>query len=161
MAEARVRGRNSLKRIALLALVAACGGTTEPTTMNFTAVLAGSYEVPPRDTRAQGVASLTISGDRLLYHITASGFAAPLILGSIHVGSPATAAGPIIVPFTIIAQSGTVASGEVDLTNPVSYNTLTISGDSLRSLLNAGLTYVNLFTPAYPGGEIRGQVARQ
>jgi hypothetical protein len=159
MAEVRARG---LERTALILGVVAllsCGGSTEPTDARLTATLTGSHEVPPNNSKAEGSAVITLVGRRLTYTITGSGLSAPVILGNIHVGSPGTV-GPIIVPFTIAGQAGTIASGEVDLSQPVSYNTLTLSGDSLRALVVNGYTYVNLFTSSYPGGEIRGQILR-
>ena len=67
----------------------------------------------------------------------------------------------MIVPFTIIAQSGTVAAGSIALRLPIAQGNITISGDSLRALFDAGLAYVNLYSAAYPDGEIRGQILRQ
>jgi len=121
------------------------------------ATLRGASEVPANATAASGTAQLTISGQTLTYDVTAAGFSTPLVVAHLQIGASGTV-GPVIVPFDILAQSGTIAHGTVDLSKPVSYNTLTISGDSLRSLLGLGLTYVNLHTAAYPGGEIRGQV---
>ena len=40
--------------------------------------------------------------------------------------------GPVIVPFTILAQAGTVASGSIDLSAPITQGNITISGDSLQ-----------------------------
>jgi hypothetical protein len=39
--------------------------------------------------------------------------------------------------------------------------TATVSGDSLKTLLDAGQLYVNVHTVANGGGEIRGQIAKQ
>jgi hypothetical protein len=54
-----------------------------------------------------------------------------------------------------------VASGTIDLNQPISNGSSSISGDSLLTLLNAGLLYTNVHTAANPGGEIRGQITRQ
>lgn len=145
--------------LALVLAGTACSSTV-PTRASYTATLTGARETPSNTSSATGAATLNIDGSTLSYSVTASGFATPLVVGHIHIG-PAGVAGPVIVPFTLLAPPGMVAQGTVDLSTSVSYNTLSISGDSLRILIDAGQTYVNLHTAAYPGGEIRGQIVRQ
>ena len=143
------------------AMIACCAdGTTPASVATYSAVLSGVREVPSASTTATGQAMLTLTGTTLTYTVSASGFSTPLTVGHIHI-APAGAVGPVIVPVTLVAQTGTVAAGTVNLSGLVSYNTLTLSGDSLLILINAGQTYVNLHTAAYPGGEIRGQILRQ
>jgi hypothetical protein len=137
--------------------VLACGDATGPSAASYAATLRGVEEVPSNTSAATGSATLAIAGHTLTYDVSASGFTTPLVVGQIQIGAKGTI-GPVIVQFDILAQSGAIAHGTVDLSAPVSYNTLTISGDSLRMLLDRGLTYVNLHTAAYPGGEIRGQI---
>ena len=143
-----------------LALVGIACGSTAPARVSYTAALTGARETPSNTSSATGTATLNVDGSTLSYTVFASGFATPLVVGHIHIGG-AGVAGPVIVPFTLLAASGTVTQGTVDLSRSVSYNTLSISGDSLRILMDAGQTYVNLHTAAYPGGEIRGQIVRQ
>ena len=81
-------------------------------------------------------------------------------MGHVHIGA-AGVLGSVIVPFTILAQSGTVATGSIDLSRPITQGNITITGDSLRTLFENGTAYVNLHTAAFPGGEIRGQIVRQ
>jgi hypothetical protein len=50
------------------------------------------------------------------------------------------------------------ASGNLDLKLAIN---VTVSGDSLRKLLDLGQLYVNVHTAANQGGEIRGQIAKQ
>ncbi|HEY9230051.1 MAG TPA: CHRD domain-containing protein [Gemmatimonadaceae bacterium] len=57
------------------------------------------------------------------------------------------------------ATSGSV-SGSVTL-NAAFISTSTINGDSLRKLILAGATYVNIHTVQNGGGEIRGQLTRK
>lgn len=101
-----------------------------------------------------------LSGTTITYTITAAGFSTPLVVGHVHLGASGEV-GPVIVPFSIAAQSGTVATGVIDVGAPVTFGNITISGDSLRRLFENGTAYVNLHTAAFPGGEIRGQVTRQ
>ena len=57
--------------------------------------------------------------------------------------------------------SGT-ASGTVNMAGPAIPNGFTISGDSLRKAMDAGMAYVNVHsTPNFGGGEIRGQIVKQ
>ena len=126
----------------------------------YVATLVGAREVPPVVTTATGSAIFTLSGRTMTYSITASGFSTPLTVGHVHLGG-AGVVSAVIVPFAIAAQSGMVASGTIDLSVPVTFGNVTISGDSLRTLFGAGQAYVNLHSAAYPGGEIRGQIVRK
>lgn len=130
--------------------------SAEPVT--YAASLAGSAEVPPNRSVVTGVATFEESGSRIRYSVSAGTFGTPLTVGHVHFGGPGVV-GPVLVPFTFIAQSGVVATGTIDVSQPITWNTFTITGDSLRALLRAGQAYVNLHTAAYPGGEIRGQIA--
>lgn len=149
---------------ALTAYVAAGCGAGESTASGdarYAATLTGATERPvPTRSTATGLAEVTVGGRIASYVVTASGFATPLNAGHIHIGAGGVV-GQVVVPFTILAQSGVVATGTIDLGAPVTYNTLTISGDSLRTLFETGRAYVNLHTSAWPDGEIRGQLVRQ
>ena len=54
--------------------------------------------------------------------------------------------------------SGKLAEGDIDLSKAASS---TVSGDSLKVLLNNGAAYINVHTAAHPGGEIRGQIVKE
>ncbi len=148
---------------ATLALAIACGGdaSTANRDATYTAVLLGSNERPgsTRST-ATGAATMSVAGGTATFTVTATGFATALTAGHLHIGG-AGDIGPVVVPFPMKAQSGEVASGTIDLTVPITFNTLTISADSLRALFTAGTAYVNLHTAAWPDGEIRGQLLRE
>lgn len=169
MADTQNGGHRLSKRIRItsaLAFVAslACGGGYDSTAAHsstYVATLTGAKERPaPTSSTAAGTATFTLIGRRLAYLVTSTPFATALTLGHVHIGSSGVA-GPVIVPFTIATQSGTVASGTIDLSQPLTSNTITISGDSLLALFDRGNAYVNLHTAAFPGGEIRGQIVRQ
>jgi hypothetical protein len=64
--------------------------------------------------------------------------------GHIH-QAPAGVNGPIIVPFTLVGQG---ASGSA-----------TLNATQVTALITAGL-YMNIHSPTFPGGEIRGQLLR-
>jgi hypothetical protein len=124
------------------------------------ATLVGAREVPAVQTTASGTAMLTRTGALVEYSVSASGFTTPLTVGHIQIGR-AGVIGSVILTFTILAQSGTVATGSIDLSRQITQGNITISGDSLGALFDNGNAYVNLHTAAFPGGEIRGQIVRQ
>lgn len=148
---------------AVLVLSIACGGARSTANRDATyhAVLLGS-NARPASTRsnATGTATVSVTGGTATFTVTAAGLGTSLTAGHLHIGGPGDI-GPVVVPFAIKAQGGEVASGTIDLTVPVTFNTLTISADSLRALFTAGNAYVNLHTAAWPDGEIRGQLLRE
>jgi len=148
--------------VAVVTALSACGGDNALLTGSdtYVAILSGAREVPAVQTTASGQATFNRVGAKVTYTVTATGFSTPLTVGHVHIGDVGVI-GPVIVPFTIVAQSGTVASGSIDLSVPITQGNITISGDSLRTLFESGKSYVNLHTAAYPGGEIRGQIVKQ
>ena len=128
--------------------------------MKYAATLTGAREVPAVVTSASGTADFVLTGRTVTYLIATTGFSTPLTVGHVHLGA-AGETGPVIVPFNITAQSGTVVTGAIDVGAPITFGNITISGDSLRRLFENGKAYVNLHTAGFPGGEIRGQVVRK
>ena len=140
----------------------ACNDTTAPSSTTYVATLNGANEKPTAvTTPATGTATYTLSGNTLTYTITVTGLTSNTTMSHIHVGA-STVAGPIVVPYTVYAiQNGLVSTGTIDLSNPVASGANTITGDSLRVLLNNGNAYTNVHTSNFPAGEIRGQIIRQ
>jgi hypothetical protein len=148
--------------VALMIGVSACSSddATSAGKDTYLAQLTGAREIPVAITSATGSATFERNGAIVTYQVSATGFATPLTVGHIHLG-PAGIVGPVLVPLTIVAQIGNVASGMLDLSRPLTQGNITISGDSLRALLDNGTAYVNLHTAEYPGGEVRGQITRR
>jgi hypothetical protein len=152
---------------ALLAVLAAAGAAmacsddpTGPQSTMYVAQMSGTNEVPALTTGGTGTATFTLSGKMLSYTVTVNGLSGNAAASHIHFGAAGTNGG-ILYPFSAAGvQSGQVATGTIDLTQPVSNGTTSISGDSLLSLLNGGLLYTNVHTAANPGGEVRGQIVR-
>ena len=151
---------------ASLTAFAACGSDT-PTTVTpkpviYTASLSAANERPTANgSAATGTATYTLVGNSLSYIVSVSGLTGPATASHIHVG-PTTASGPVIVPYvTASVATGNVASGTIDLTQPISNGTTSISGDSLKVLLNNGGAYTNVHTAQFGPGEIRGQIIKQ
>lgn len=155
--------------VVLAVALAATGGmlacsSDDPTgpqqSVTYVAQLSGTNEVPAIPGGASGTATFTLDGKSLSYRVTVSGLSGNVAASHIHVGG-AGVNGNIIVPFSAAqVRTGEVASGIIDLTLPISNGQTTITGDSLLFLLDRGLAYTNVHTPAHAGGEIRGQILK-
>jgi hypothetical protein len=159
----RVRLITSAAILAAVGGFVACNDSTAPEeSTTFIATLNGANERPTAvTTPATGTATYTLTGNTLTYTISVTGLTSNTTMSHIHVGA-GTVAGPIVVPYTVYAiQNGLVSTGTIDLTKPVASGANTITGDSLKVLLNNGNAYTNVHTSNFPAGEIRGQIVRQ
>ena len=147
--------------IATAGLALACGGDpVGPQPTMYVAQMSGANEAPAVTTGATGTATFTLTGRTLSYTVNVNGLSGNAAASHIHLGAAGTNGG-IVYPFTAAPlQAGQIASGTVDLSQPVSNGTTSISGDSLLTLLNGGVLYTNVHTQANPAGEIRGQITR-
>ncbi|HKE91576.1 MAG TPA: CHRD domain-containing protein [Gemmatimonadales bacterium] len=146
--------------IAAAAVVACQSDSTSPRSTTYVAQLNGANEVPSLAVGATGTATFTLTGRTISYVVTVNGLSGPAVASHIHFGAAGTN-GNIAYPFTAAAvASGQVASGTIDLNQPISNGTTSISGDSLLTLFNRGLVYTNVHTGANQAGEIRGQILR-
>ena len=162
--------------IALLGITwVACGDDDDITVpvskiINFTAgPLSGANENPVNTSAGTGtfVATLDTSTNVFTYDLQVSGLPANVNNGHIH--GPAAVgvnAGTTInfntlpgATFSAFGATSGTAHGVVTL-NASTAITSTINGDSLKKLLLAGLTYVNIHTTAIPAGAIRAQIVR-
>lgn len=151
-------------------LSAACESYTEvrgPTP--YLATLAGG-NVRPASVTTEGKGALIASVDpqnqALSYTLTWSGLGSAATSAHLHGPATTSAAGEVLVDFAAppagstgtLDLGGAVASGRLVLTAAI---TPTVSGDSLRRLLNAGEVYVDVHTLTHAAGEIRGQLQRR
>jgi hypothetical protein len=118
--------------------------------INFAATLSGAQEVPPTPSPATGSAMVTLDTDTnlLSWNIT---FTAGSLLGTttashFHGPAPAGMNAPVIVNINLTPGFGSPQTGS-----------FTIS-DAHEAMFLADMTYINIHTTAFPGGEIRGQV---
>jgi hypothetical protein len=161
-----MNGRTILGAAAIASLVvfAACGSDTQTAvtpSVTYVSTLSGANEVPARTTSATGTATYTLTGNILKYTVTVNGLTTAATASHIH-SAPAGVNGNVIVPYvTANVTSGVVTSGSIDLSLPIVNGATSITGDSLRTLLNNGGAYTNVHTSTFPGGEIRGQIVRQ
>lgn len=142
--------------------VACNDSTTAPASTTFVATMSGANERPtPNTSTATGTATYVLTGNLLSYVVAVNGLTAPASGAHIHVGA-SSVAGPVVVPYTVSAtQNGVVSAGTIDLSFPIVSGNSSITGDSLKVLLNNGNAYTNVHDSSFPGGEIRGQIVKQ
>ncbi len=157
---------------AAIAAVASCTDDVGPTeVVQFTASL-NKLNEPSGDTitsTATGTATLSAVGGVLVYRIevanltdaTAAHVHGPAPAGvnagvKVNLCGTTTNGDPTSPPCAPGTVSGVLAAGVAGLTPAAG-----MSFDSLLVLLRNGQAYVNVHTAVHPGGEIRGQVARQ
>jgi hypothetical protein len=109
--------------------------------------LNNEQETTGADTGASGFFSYTISGDQFCYTLTARDLSAPSVAAHVHV-APRNVAGPVVIP--LVVGEGTTWTVEA----------CTTADPALLAAVSANPRdyYVNVHTPAFPGGEIRGQL---
>ncbi|MEO7235462.1 MAG: CHRD domain-containing protein, partial [Lapillicoccus sp.] len=98
-------------------------------------------------TGASGFFTYTISGTQLCYTLTARDLSANAVAAHIHHG-PRNVAGPVVIPLTVAAGTSFTRSA------------CTTASAMLLADIQADpkAYYVNVHTPTFPGGEIRGQL---
>jgi len=106
--------------------------------------LGGDQEVPAVTTQAKGSGTITVGDDKSVSgSVTTSGIAGNA--AHIHMAA-AGQNGGVIIPLTKNGDNGWTVPAGAKLTDP--------QYDAFKK----GDLYVNVHTPAHPGGEIRGQL---
>jgi len=118
-------------------------------TLTYKIPLSPANEVPPVPTRASGSADVTYdTATRVVtWSITHAGLSAAPTAAHFHGPATALENAPVLVVF----MGG--------LGSPIKGNA-TLTPDQAAQFL-AGRWYINIHTPAYPGGELRGQVPKR
>lgn len=118
----------------------------------FEATLSGAEEVPPNASPGTGSATLALDTTALTLSVDVDfdGLLAPTIAAHLHCCTPPGANAPVVVPFAPGFPLGVMSGGFFDV--------FVLPDLALLPSLLAGLTYVNVHTTTFPGGEIRGQV---
>lgn len=128
-----------------------------PEVTGFTATLSSANEVPTNTSTATGTATFSVVPGGMLYHVDVTGIDSA-IAAHIHSGAVGVN-GPVVVtlfagPATGLGFTGTLAAGAAGAPTGMTL-------DSVLVLMRSGNAYVNVHTRLHPGGEIRGQVAKQ
>jgi len=168
--------RAPVVRAALMALLAALatGAPAKDHGERLEAKLRGFNEVPPVSTAATGTfkASFNAANNSISYELSYSGLEGDVRQAHIHFGQKGVTGGISIwlcqtatnVDPTSLSptcpQSGTV-SGLIQAANVVGPSGQGIAATEFAEVLKAlraGVTYANVHSTKFPGGEIRGQI---
>jgi hypothetical protein len=144
--------RNRLLAVAVMVLALGACGDDDDDLERYTTILNGANERPtPNNSTATGTGSLTVNSNRTItYSLTQTGMT-PTVQ---HIHGPANADGSagVIV--------GVSLGTNLTLTPSDFPAGATIGYDSLLVLLRNNLTYFNIHSTTFPGGEIRGNLRR-
>lgn len=150
-----------LGAIVVVALIAGAGGGSG---RNFKASLSGAEEVPPVATDTSGKASFHANQAETEISFRLKIKNGDDILGAagahIHC-APAGANGPVVAFLAAAVPGGFDGNVEVGATLTDANIINPACGATVAELLDAmaaGDTYVNVHSPTFPGGEIRGQI---
>ena len=138
-------------------------------TERFSASLGGENEVPPINTAGTGAFEMTIQQGTITFSLTFSGLSSPLSVAHLHF-APSKVAGGVMIflcggggqPACPAATEGTI-TGTITAANVTGPSAQGIAPGDLDSALEAvrdGLSYANMHTTNFTGGEIRGPVRR-
>ncbi|MEO6199733.1 MAG: CHRD domain-containing protein [Cryobacterium sp.] len=109
--------------------------------------LNNGQETPGATGGSSGFFSYSINGTEFCYTLSARGLSVPAVAAHVHV-APRNTAGPVVIP--LMVGSGTDWTVQ---------NCTTASATVLQAITaSPGSYYVNVHTPTFPAGEIRGQL---
>lgn len=138
-------------------------------TERFSASLSGAEEVPPINTAGTGAFEMTTQQGTISFSLTFSDLSSPLAVSHLHF-APSKVAGGVMIflcggggqPACPAATSGTITGTitAANVTGPTSQGIAPGDLDSALEAVRDGLSYANMHTANFGGGEIRGQVRR-
>ena len=138
-------------------------------TERFSASLGGGNEVPPINSVGTGNFQMTIQPSGISFSLSFSDLSSNLSVAHLHF-APSKVAGGVMIflcgggnqPACPATTSGNI-TGTITAANVTGPSTQGITAGDLTSALEAvrdGLSYANMHTTMFPGGEIRGNVQR-
>jgi hypothetical protein len=138
-------------------------------TERFSASLSGAEEVPPINTAGTADFEMSIQQGTITFSLTFSDLSSPLSVAHLHF-APSKVAGGVMIflcggggqPACPATTEGTI-TGTITAANVTGPTGQGITAGDLDSALEAvreGLSYANMHTANFGGGEIRGQVRR-
>jgi hypothetical protein len=133
----------------------------------FSASLSGDNEVPPINSAGTGNFQMTIRPDAINFSLSFADLSSPLSVAHLHF-APSKVAGGVMIflcgggnqpacPATTSGNiTGTITAANV--TGPTGQGIAPGDLDSALEAVRDGLSYANMHTTMFPGGEIRGNV---
>jgi CHRD domain len=166
--EHTMKTRNiSIWAITTLAVSLLAAPAAHSQTERFSANLVGANEVPSINTAGSGEFRMQIVGSDINFSLSFSDLSSNLTAAHLHFAASKVAGGVMIFlcggggqPDCPAVTSGTI-TGTITAANVVGPTTQGIDVgdlDSALEVLRAGLSYANMHTVNFAGGEIRGQV---
>jgi hypothetical protein len=134
-------------------------GVADASDLRFGAELSGDQQRPtPVVTEGEGEAKFETDGSRADFELKWKALSAPAFVAHIHCGDP-DSAGPVGVTLFagLMGPEGEIQGSflEPDFGNMCGWVTL----DDVLAAVATNNAYVNVHSTAFPGGEIRGQLA--
>src|ERR671919_36701 len=166
--------KKKVNLIGLVVMLLLFSAVAKADQLAFTATLTGAQEVPPSGSAGigSGLVTLDTVTNLLTVNVSFAGLGSPTIASHIHCCTPPGAnaivatAVPSFPGFPLGVTTGTYLM-TFDLTLASTYNPAfitahggTVAGAQAAFIagLTTGLTYLNIHTVQFPGGEIRGQL---
>jgi CHRD domain len=138
------------------------GGSGTFAEADFKAELSGAAEVPPVETDTTGEARFIVRGDSIDFELEIANAENILGVAGGHIHcAPAGVNGPVVAFLAGPVAGGFDGSVEVKATLTAANITNTACGTDIAGLVESmrlGRAYVNVHSPAHPGGEARGQI---
>jgi hypothetical protein len=142
--------KRTIPTLAFLSSIAAMALPAQAALITFTATLDASQQVPPNTSTATGTGSVVLDdvADTMTVNMSWQGLTGPALAAHIHGPGAVGTNAAILFPFSNVpaATSGSIPEQVIAIT------------PAQISDLEAGLYYMNIHTPNFPLGEIRGQL---
>jgi hypothetical protein len=150
-----------------LALVVAAPAVVGDSDQEFRASLNGYLENPSVSTTARGSFSAEVKGSTIRYTLSFRDLGSNSLFAHIHFARPDVNGGVAVFLCGGGNKPACPASGLVtgtlvaaDVIGPAAQGIAAGEFAELVRAIRNGATYVNVHTPAFPGGEIRGNIHR-
>lgn len=144
---ARFRAMAVLAAVTALATANSGAATAAPGGGGAAIPLNVGQETTGSNTGAHGFFSYHIINGELCYTLSVEGLSAPVVAAHIHIGARKVA-GPVVIPL----ETGTGTTWTETACVPADAMVLAALAANPRAY------YVNVHTPTFPGGEVRGQL---